>query len=454
MANPKSNPTEDITKSANQTADHLEEAVRSGNKESYTKAMSEVNTFRDKHTLEETKAYTVAVTKRLEDDKVLPTVSLFDTQVNFKRIDIGNNGRLERNELELYENRKDVNEVQAALTAHIRNNYDKIRMISQYGESWGFNSDAIADQDIDDGVEQQRAIMNLHAPGKDGVSLYDRMQKDADGNIVGGTFSNSLNADKSLARTLTTEDKQTIETLQKNQPFWSFNDFNKDALNAFEKQSGLDPAVVQNQKRAARVTTDVPIELPERQERMQQLNTIEQNLQKGREEGSKERINDLLEEFRQKYNNRDLQRDALRYDRTGHDRYGYNRNGFRDSYDDRDGYPSRYRGHDADREQDGYRAALRDIQERHLRERANEQKINEALTVQSGKSYAHSAEKLLALAGNSDPSSKELKEVSHQLWVADQKRKSGGLTTGQVLHLDANLRSNPSLAKLFDGTEL
>lgn len=152
MANPKSNPAEDITKSANQTADHLEDAVRSGNTESYNKAMTEVNTFRDNHTPAESKVYSAAVTKRLEDDKVLPTVSLFDAQVNFSRIDIGNNGRLEKNELDLFENRKDVNDVQAALSANMRKNYDQIRMISQYGESWGFNSDAIADQDINDGV--------------------------------------------------------------------------------------------------------------------------------------------------------------------------------------------------------------------------------------------------------------------------------------------------------------
>lgn len=447
MANPKSNPAEDITKSANQTADHLEDAVRSGNTESYNKAMTEVNTFRDNHTPAESKVYSAAVTKRLEDDKVLPTVSLFDAQVNFSRIDIGNNGRLEKNELDLFENRKDVNDVQAALSANMRKNYDQIRMISQYGESWGFNSDAIADQDINDGVEQQRAIMNLHAPGKDGVSLYDRMQKDEEGNIAGGTFKKSLKADEVLAGTLTTEDKQTIETLKKNQPFWSWNDFNKDALNEFEKASGLDPAVVQNQQRAARVATETPIELPVRQEAMRVQDTFEKEVQKAREEKTPTpSIDSIIDKIRDNYDNRDLQRrDTFRaddyfsrYDRDGY--RGYERGG--------------HRSYDGSRENDSYREALRDIQERHVREAANEKKISAALTVESGKSYSHSAEKLLALAGNTDPTSKELREVSRQLWIADQKRKANGLTTGQVLQMDANLRKNPSLAKLFDGSEL
>jgi len=276
--------------------------------------------------------------------------------------------------------------------------------------------------------------MNLHAPGKDGVSLYDRMEKDADGNIIGGTFYNAIAGNKSLAKTLTPEDKQTIETLQKNQPFWSFNDFNKDSLNQFEKDSGLDPNVVQNQKRAARVATDVPVEnLPPRQEQMQKDYEKEQATTQAKErEAATAKERDAHEREREAQARRDAyDRYTNRYDRN--DRY--------------DRYDRDYRNRDDwGRERREYEEAAK--------QRSNEHKINDALTVRSGESYAHSAERLLSLAGNNDPSSKELKDISHQLWVADQRRKKNELKTGQQLNLDSNLRHNPALAKLFDGSEL
>jgi len=377
--------------------------------------MGEVNAFRDKHTPEETKGYSAAITKRLEDDKVLPTVSLFEAQSNFSKIDTSGNGRLETGELDLYKNRRDVNEVQAAFIANIQKNYDTIRNYSTWGENWyGGNSKAIADQDINDGVEQQRAIMNLHAPGKDGVSLYDKLSKDKDGNIVGGTFDAALAGDKAVARTLTPEDKQTILTLQKNQPTFSFNDFNKDALEKFERESGLDPNVVQNQKRAARAETPVSIEnLPPRQEQMQKDYEREQGLTREKtvnQVGATERVN------------------AQGRERSPHL------------------YPELEAGR---RE-----AAERARSQEGARQKAHDDKLTEALTVRKGESYAHSAERLLTLAGHKDFSKEELRQVSRQLWIADQRRKGGELKVGQKLNLDLNLRDNPALAKLFDGSDL
>lgn len=414
MANPSRNPAEDVSKSANQTADRIEQAVRTGDKEAYTKAMGEVNAFRDKHTPEETKVYSATVTKRLEEDKVLPTVSLFEAKTNFSKIDTSGNGRLEAGELDLYKNRRDVNEVQAAFVANIQKNYDTIRNYSKWGETWyGGNSKAIADQDINDGVEQQRAIMNLHAPGKDGVSLYDKLSKDTQGNIVGGTFDAALAGDNAVARTLTPEDRQTILTLQKNQPTFSFNDFNKNALDKFERESGLDPNVVQNQKRAARAETHVSIgDLPPRQEQMQKDYEREQGLTKEKttaQIGTAERLNTPGREHRPYYPELEA---------------------------------GRREAADRARMQEGTRQKLHD------------DKINQALTIGKGESYAHAAERLLSLAGHKDFSRAELKQVSHQLWVADQRRKGGELRVGQKLNLDLNLRDNPVLAKLFDGSDL
>lgn len=437
MSNASRNPAEDVTKTATQTADHIEQSVRSGDKEAYKRAMSEVNTFRDTHTPDDTKTYTSAVTKKLEDDKVLPTVSLFEAQTNFSRIDTSGNGRLETGELDLYKNRRDVNEVQAAFISNIQKNYDTIRNYSQWGETWyGGNSDAIADQDIDDGFEQQRAIMNLHAPGKDGVSLFDKLNKDGDGNIVGGTFDAALAGDNAVARTLTPEDRQTILTLQKNQPTFSFNDFNKDSLDQFTRDSGLDPNAVQNQKRSARVETPVPIEnLPPRQEQMQSDYQREQQQAQAKEKeaaAQREAADARSIEAEQRVA-RDTARNPHAMDRGRHlpNPERYNRP------EDRNvGAPTQDHYYDF------------------LRQRHNDEKIADALTVRKGESYAHSAERLLSLAGNTDPSGKELKEVAHQLWVADQKRKSGGLKVGQTLNLDANLRRNQALAKLFDGSDL
>ena len=79
----------------------------------------------------------------------------------------------------------------------------------------------------------------------------------------------------------------------------------------------------------------------------------------------------------------------------------------------------------------------------------SEAKIKEALTIKKGQSYSHCAERLLALAGEKDPSGQQIREVARQLWIADSRRKAGTLTTGQVLSLDESLRNNPSLKKLF-----
>ena len=75
--------------------------------------------------------------------------------------------------------------------------------------------------------------------------------------------------------------------------------------------------------------------------------------------------------------------------------------------------------------------------------------IDDALTVRKSQSYAHSAERILALAGNTDPTGKQIRTLAHQLWVADGRRKAGTLVTNQKLTLDDQIRKNPDLRKLF-----
>lgn len=79
----------------------------------------------------------------------------------------------------------------------------------------------------------------------------------------------------------------------------------------------------------------------------------------------------------------------------------------------------------------------------------SEKQIKEALTIKKNESYAHCAERLLALAGEKDPTAKQIRELSRQLWIADHRRKAGTLNSGQVLNMDEHVRKNPSLKKLF-----
>lgn len=81
--------------------------------------------------------------------------------------------------------------------------------------------------------------------------------------------------------------------------------------------------------------------------------------------------------------------------------------------------------------------------------RDEEQQIKEALTIKKHESYSQCAERLLALAGDKDPSGRQIRELAHQLWVADSRRKGGTLKTGQVLNIDENIRKNPNLKKIF-----
>ncbi len=426
MAN--ANRTEDVVKPATDTANKIETAVRTNDKAGYDNAMTEVNKFRESHTPAEMKAYTSTITQKLEADKVLPTVSLFEAQNSFDKIALGSN-RLEKGKLDLYKHRDDVNDVQKAFITNIEDRYDNIRMISTWGENfYGGNADDIHRDDINDGVKEQQAQMNLYAPGKDGISLIDKL-KDKDGNIPNSTIANLEQLEKQHpGQYLSPEDKKSLEDLSSKRSWYSYlpgtDDVSKERLGKMAKDSAVQPEDLEAQKRGARIATPTtPDNLSPRETQM-------------KEDAAKEdqRAQDALkrEEAKTKpYSSNRTDAHPSYPTRDSYDRNGY--------YDRNDRYPHGHRGTDYDRADHN---------------RANEEKIASALKVRSGESYAHSAERLLALAGNSDPSGKELKEISHQLWVADHQRKKNGLAKGQSLNLDSNLRSNPALARLFDGSEL
>jgi hypothetical protein len=448
MANP--NRTEDVVKPATETANKIETAVRTNDKAGYDNAMTEVNKFRENHSPVEMKAYTTAITQKLEADKVLPTVSLFEAQNSFDKIALGGN-RLERGKLDLYKHRDDVNDVQKALITNIEDRYDNIKMVSTWGENfYGGNADDIHRQDINDGVKEQQAQMNIYAPDQAGKTLVEKL-RDKDGNIPHSSIANLEQLEKQHpGQYLTPEDKKSLEDISSKRSWYSYlpftDDVSKDRLTKMATDSGVKQEDLEAQKRGAKISTPTtpdnlsPRELQLKEDAAREDQRAQDALK--REDARTGRIPYPTGYTRPETHPSNQSRD--------YDRYGRNERNDRDSYY-RNDYRNDYRSSDRDGSRDGYRSADRD---RHEHDRANDEKIAAALKVRSGESYAHSAERLLALAGNSDPSSKELKEVSHQLWVADHQRKKNELKSGQKLNIDSTLRSNPALARLFDGSEL
>ncbi len=369
------NTDEVVTKPAVEAATHLEKAVRTNDKQGYDNAMTEVNKYRDTHTPDENKAYTAAVTKRLEDDKVLPSVSLYEAQSSFKKIDTSGNGKLERGELDQFVNRRDVNDLQRNLIGNVQENYDKIRDINQWGERWyGGNSNHITQKDIDKGVKESQAQMNLYAPDKAGKSLVEKLV-DKDGNVPHGTLA-ELRAleEKHPGQYLSPEDKKTLDDLSAKRTWGSYtpfrDDISKDKLTKMAVDGGNTQALLEQQPLKSRVET--PVAPPE-------------NATPHQKELAKE--------------------------------------------------------------------AAKEQSQAEAKTKERDEKIADALKVKAHESYAHSAERLLALAGNTNPTGKELRDISHQLWVADHKRKRNELHVGQSLTLDENLKKNPALAKLFAASE-
>lgn len=372
--------TEDnVSKPAQEVASNMEKAVRTNDKQGYENAMNEVNKYRDTHTPDEAKAYTAALTKRLQDDKVLPTVALFELQRDFKKIDTGENERLERGELDNFAHRNDVNDLQRNLIQNVQENYDQIRNINRWGETmFGLNSDAISLKDVNEGVKEQQAQLNLYAPDKQGKSLVEKLV-DKNGNIPGGTIKELLNLEaKHPGQYLSPEDKKTLEDIQSKRSWFSrlpfTDDVSKERLEKMATSSATTQQQLEQQPRNSRVDTPAaPTERPspEKQEMARQYQVEQQ------EAARKEHEQAVAKEQAQK--------------------------------------------------------ALQD-----------------ALTIhKKNESYAHAAERLLALAGNTDPTGQEIKNLSHQLWVANGRKKAGGVSVGDELQLDDSIKHNEALKKLF-----
>lgn len=358
----------EVTKAAKETADHIETAVKRGDSNGYNSAMQEVNKFRDTHKPEETRAYVAAITKKFEEDKVLPTVALFEGKEAFKKIDTDGNGRLTKAELDAYGNRRDVNELQQNLIGNIQQKYDQIRNYNQSWENWhGGNSDAISNKDVEKGLAQQRGLNNLFAKNADGTSLYDRISN-KDGNIEPGKLNDLLKLGKDNKGWITPEDKESLQMLKDNESIWQKiipmkDDQKKEDIADLAKRNGTDLPTLQAQKPGTRdvgTGTSTGVVAPDEHAVQSQKAATEQ--------------------------------------------------------------------------------------------KAREEKVKDALTVRSGESYSQAAERLLSLAGHSDPSGKEIRQVAHELWLADHKRKANGLKSHQVLELGDHLKKNAALSTLFQAS--
>ena len=281
--------------------------------------------------------------------------------------------------MENFANRRDVNDLQRNLIGNVQDNYNKIRDINTWGETfYGGNSSAISEKDINEGVKQEQAQMNLYAPDKEGKSFVEKLV-DKNGNIPGGTIKELLNLEKQHpGQYLTPEDKKTLEDIQSKRTWLSMlpwtDDVKAPSLQKMATVGDTNQKALEEQPRNSRVET--PTAPSERTTQHQK---------------------DMAKEAQQ------------------------------------------------EREKELHETARKEQQQKD-----RDEKIVDSLKIHAkNHSYAQSAEKLLALAGNTNPTGKELRDLQHQLWVADGRRKSGGLAVGDQLKLDDSIKHNPALAKLF-----
>ncbi|CAN5297346.1 hypothetical protein BH10CYA1_BH10CYA1_28950 [soil metagenome] len=407
----RTNSADVINKTAIETATHVEKAFRDNNKPALDSAMSEVNKFRESHTPAEDKAYTAAMTKRLEENKVLPGVSLFVAQQYFDKA-VGGDYRLEQSKSGESKYPDGTNGLVKASIEHIQKNYEQIKNVNT-SDGWGwFNANAVTKQDIDDSVKMQRTALNAYAPGKDGIALMDKIT-DADGNISHGKIA----ALKETPTLLSAQENEVLDDFSGRRGYLSYipmtDDLSKARLDESIKKSGLNPEELKDQKRGARVATPVlPENLTSHQEEM---------VKEGKKEEAKTQ-------------------ELLKKDEKKNGPMGP----YPASYND---HPQSDQSPKGDANQGDKGRSLPHTEELKNEERAA--KIAEALKVHKGESYSHSAVRLLALAGNSDPSGKEIRDLSRQLQKAHHWKRE--LNVNESLTIDkAESKKNPALAHIFE----
>ncbi|HEY9714133.1 MAG TPA: hypothetical protein V6C72_11725 [Chroococcales cyanobacterium] len=398
--------------SADSTASRLESAARNNDQNGYSNVMSEVNDYRATHSNAQSSDFMKEVTNKLIADNALPAVSLFEAKNDMNQIDVSGDGNIQRGELAAYERTNDVNDLQKTLLDNVSSNFDNV---SQSGDSWigklfdtrnDINSD-----DLDQGIQTSNresagtsALNSLFTKNDQGVSLYDRL-KDENGDIPNGAIDQFLAMDKANpnALGLSDSDRDALKYLDSQKSVWSSilgtADFSQSELQDMSDNNGAvgSPA------------------LPTWQNADRDGDGVGNGNGNGDVDGNGDR-NREGSPFDQ-------------YESTNAQPSYYYPNGYPMNADSTNEYPDTGSPTSYDAEQDP--------------------EIREALTVQPGQSYSQSAEKLLALAGVTDPSAQQLRTLTTELWQADGEREAGGLTVDQVLALSQKIMNNPDLQDLF-----
>lgn len=235
-------------KAANEIATKIESAVRSDDNQSYSNALEEVDKYRASHTQEETNQLVGSIAKKLEEDKLLPRVSLFEAKREFDKIDVGGDGTLQVRELNAFKGQRDVNELQQKFIDHVVQNFDTV---GDHKSDWSSDS-SIAMTELDAGIkaaadreQRETALKNLFQKDAKGTSLYDKL-KDDNGNIPPQAIGNLLDMDKQNPKVLglTDQDRASLKFLNEsktiNQQYNAFaDDLKKDDLKRLCQDNGL-----------------------------------------------------------------------------------------------------------------------------------------------------------------------------------------------------------------------
>jgi len=241
-----------VQRAAEDTAQRIETAVKKGDKDGYAQITSnEIGDYGKTHSPKEAKEYMAAISKKLQDDHVLPAISIFEAQRDFSAIDTSHNDRLTKEQLDKYEKDGGLNDFRKGLIENVKQDYDRIRNFNTSFENWhGGNSDAISRTDVEKGVNEERALLNLFAKDEKGNSLYERVTN-GNGDINPGTIQNLLDSNGSCdGKLLTPEQAQTLHVLQDNMSLWQqlnpfSNDQNEKDLAGMATQCGTDLPTLQ-----------------------------------------------------------------------------------------------------------------------------------------------------------------------------------------------------------------
>jgi len=244
-----------VQRAAEDTAQRIEHAVKKGDSNGYVQiATNEIGDYGKTHSAQQAKEYMDTVTKKLQDDHVLPAVAIFEAQRDFSGIDSRGNDRLTKEQISKYETNGGLNDFRKGLIDNVLQDYDRIRNYNTSFESfWGGNSAAITKTDIDKGVREERALLNLYAKDENGKSLADRITN-PNGDINPSAIESLLYADKKGGGVLLTpEQRDAIGVLNDNQSFWQrhyagADDLKHTDLARMARQSGTDLTALQSMR--------------------------------------------------------------------------------------------------------------------------------------------------------------------------------------------------------------